>query len=120
MKIGRWVNECEIVSPWYGIAWWAWDARLAYCLPIPLNKLAAMARAMWIWLRQPFSIDRDLRIWGAAYREGGASERRVCAAERNAFRETIKATEASVYQSGFKEGFEACRLAVREAVHGEA
>jgi hypothetical protein len=51
MLIKRRVMRNEMLPPFYGVAWWADYHNVAVCFPVPLNLLAAVGRAVWIFAR---------------------------------------------------------------------
>lgn len=46
MGITREVRQGEIIPAWYGVAWVRFDRDVTVCLPMPLNLIAAAARAI--------------------------------------------------------------------------
>lgn len=55
--IGAWKHEGEILPRGYGVAWYSPWTNQAYCLPIPLNRIAGGFRAWWFQLRRPCEDD---------------------------------------------------------------
>ena len=48
------IKEVEVgglIPAWYGVAWVRFDVEKAVCLPMPFNVLAAVVRALAIWMR---------------------------------------------------------------------
>jgi hypothetical protein len=44
-------REGDLLPPWYGVAWDDWNCDRAVCYPVPLNLVAGIGRAIWIWMR---------------------------------------------------------------------
>lgn len=55
MNLIRRYGELDVVdSRWWGVAWFNYTAAQGVvCMPIPLNKLAGLARMLWLWSRRP-------------------------------------------------------------------
>jgi hypothetical protein len=51
VQIVKRIRPAEMLPAFYGIAWRDWLRDEAICLPVPLNVLARLARAGWVWLR---------------------------------------------------------------------
>ena len=62
----QYLEEGYVLPAWYGVAWRCIYTNRAYCLPIPLNKIAGSFRNWWIALRRPCEDDPILD----AYRYG--------------------------------------------------
>lgn len=51
MKFIKEIFEGELIPAWYGLAWRKWQTNSTVCLPVPLNIVAALVRAIWIWAK---------------------------------------------------------------------
>lgn len=59
---GKWVSARELAEGatlprGYGIAWWLPYSDRAYCLPVPLNRIAGTFRAWYLDWRRPCEDD---------------------------------------------------------------
>jgi hypothetical protein len=50
-KIVKRIDEGSMLPPLYGVAWQDFYRRRAVCLPVPLNVVAGLLRAAWLYMR---------------------------------------------------------------------
>ena len=50
MKIIKHIADYEIIPNWYGVAWVDWMSNRRVCMPVPLNMVAGLARACYVFI----------------------------------------------------------------------
>jgi hypothetical protein len=56
LQLRKYLGPGECLPAWYGIAWVEWQSDRGVCYPVPLNIIAGVIRATWIWLRHGWRI----------------------------------------------------------------
>lgn len=75
ITLGRWVKEMEPMPKGYGIAWLTVNAFRAYCLPVPLNRIAGALHSLWYWLKLPGTSHPLINAYSKGYADGQRSGR---------------------------------------------
>lgn len=72
MTLGVWLAECERFPRGYGVAWCDPRSNHAYCLPVPLNRVAGAFRAWWLEWRRPAEDDPIMKAYAKGYADRAA------------------------------------------------
>jgi hypothetical protein len=99
MTLIRSIPEGEIIPHGYGIAWRQWDRNATVVMPIPFNRLAALLRSAYHWLRFMDPTRWECALYSAK-QEGRTMERAMIA------QQVQSACEAR--DAAYRAGWEAC------------
>lgn len=75
MKLHKIVPEGSMLPRFYGVAWVLFQSRAALCLPVPLNLVVALLRAVWLFMKHGW---RPIPVNPRAAYELGLRTARTC------------------------------------------
>lgn len=64
------VSEMGAVPTGYGFCWRVWDRAVHVAMPIPINQIASVLHALWIWSIQPHVNDKFYEAYEKGYKDG--------------------------------------------------
>lgn len=70
MTIGVWITPLSQLPKGYGVAWHSAGSFHAYCLPVPLNRIAGAFRAWYLDWRRPVEDDPVLQAYTYGHARG--------------------------------------------------
>lgn len=54
MKLIEHVPHNCVIPAWYGVAWRDWTGMHLVCMPVPLNMVVGLARALYVFVRHGY------------------------------------------------------------------